>query len=584
MDIGTETPYGDIYLTGRMSRQFVDAHFGPCGAGITELSIPLAPPSDWKIFVMRIIRDEVAETASIKWITFGSTTTPNHPEFSGMDIEVSALGDVYVTGSITGQVTFEQTYPVPLFTPVVTCETSSSVYRHFVARFSHDGQPMWVAETDADLNTYGQGITLDETSGRLFTGGFVESNGLEWPIHFPHAKLWTGSGCDPGCSFTVDFDGINPTVGFLSQYTLGGQNLSANQMGEKVMDVVMDPDLNHVWITGSVINADRDIMLAKVTVPGGGCMPMTPTYKYIYGDGEDIGLDLAYMGDDKVIVVGNFTQDLVLDGVGPIASLSPNWSDHAVICFDRNLDVFESGLPTTSISGSDPSLMDPTLPYYTSVYDRSICVARKSASSVDFIIAYDLRFNTEISSVEMNTLSVSTGTPISAHDVVDDVGSTYTHTRAMEIEYGTNTTGIYNRYVTGDFRGTWLEFGPCMMPPAMAGRAVGFVYRMDNSHVAYKEQTLGEEGIVAEDAKSQVYPNPFSTSVNLEIRAKANDPVIQAEIFGVDGKLIHSWDASHFQTGSNRIEWNSTGHPAGQYVLKVTRSSGQETLKLNRVE
>ena len=84
-----------------------------------------------------------------------------------------------------------------------------------------------------------------------------------------------------------------------------------------------------------------------------------------------------------------------------------------------------------------------------------------------------------------------------------------------------------------------------------------------------------------------LYPNPFSTHLNIEYSLKNASPV-EVQIYNLKGQRIRSWNAIH-QTGKNSLEWDgrdSTGKQtsSGIYLLRISTPDKQISTKLLKLQ
>jgi hypothetical protein len=70
-----------------------------------------------------------------------------------------------------------------------------------------------------------------------------------------------------------------------------------------------------------------------------------------------------------------------------------------------------------------------------------------------------------------------------------------------------------------------------------------------------------------------VYPNPVSNVVYLQSGA----PILQVEILGLNGRVLHRYDYDHDQT---KVTVPAHHLQAGIYVIKATTSQGVEIFKI----
>lgn len=85
----------------------------------------------------------------------------------------------------------------------------------------------------------------------------------------------------------------------------------------------------------------------------------------------------------------------------------------------------------------------------------------------------------------------------------------------------------------------------------------------------------------------QLYPNPFTQSVNIEYNLKQSSPV-EIQIYNLKGQLVRNWQGTH-QSGKNSIVWDGrdvSGKAAGSgvYLLRISTPTMKETSKLLKLQ
>ena len=537
-----------IYVTGRIGNYSSTSYAPACGEDVTILTPYCMSTMDYKFFVARLYPN-ISGGSDIKWMVIGTTNAGFNPDaFSGKDIEVDEGGNVYVTGTLIGDVKFEQIYPAVCAYSIGTCGGPTNM-RHALLKIDANGVPQWVAETDAPaaIVSYGEGLTLDEENGRLFTTGYLSTNYLSGSVSFQNAT------CSDQCGFSfAQVWPESPYVGFVAEYTLDGVNKRAKDIGEKVMDITMDADHEYQWITGSIKNADSDVLLARLHMEPLGvadyCVNFDIDIKPTSGVGGDIGLDLDYSPDGKVVLVGAYSQDCMFGAYPPLSNTAPGESDLFVAVYKEMLGMFVRAKSTSDLPWAPGSSVRPT--YYGK---RTICVDVK-ADINKFIIGYDFDGATLITR-ELNTGFFPFG--ISGISLVSTAGTA----RAMETEYSL-FNALDDRYLTGDYLGTF-NFGPCTMTASIQE---GYVTRMNPSQVIYLTDNVDNETVQTAKEKT-VYPNPSQGTVNVKYTLDVEALAVSLRIYDFSGQLVSQTKVSGYK-GENETHL-ALDLPSGTYFLQV---------------
>lgn len=78
---------------------------------------------------------------------------------------------------------------------------------------------------------------------------------------------------------------------------------------------------------------------------------------------------------------------------------------------------------------------------------------------------------------------------------------------------------------------------------------------------------------------SGVYPNPFNNSTSIKFGlSEASD--VQVSIYGVDGRIIDHIADGYFQAGHHTLAYQANELTTGTYIVRITTSHGQKTVKM----
>ncbi len=546
---------GFIYITGRTS-SFLQ--FQNC----TSTPFLMEASTTNRIFAAKL---NPAGTSVIWFVTSGPQ--PVGEIYAGNDIEVDDDEKAYIVGTMSGSTDIELTsWP---FTSISTCGSGT---RHFVLCISQDGEPEWVAETEASANSYGQGITLDLPNNRLHTGGYVSPITGPTPISFPDEN------CTPGCDFTA-IPEVSLEVGFLTSYTLTGENVGAYQFGERVMALDMDRyESANVWVTGSRYPfgaPDRNVLFGKLQMNPTPCGPIVVDLDLPISDlgtatGGDIGWDIATAWNNTVMIVGTFTNTCNFPTWGALTA-GAGQSDHFVASWNRVFSSFQNVITTTSLT--------PVTVNSDNYMQRHICIDVPSPENLQLraIIGYDkdvvtdgtsdvdgLIISRELTGVSLNPLGV-VSFPVSV-----TYGGPYglaQQARAMETTYSPNTQ---RRYLAGDYSAI-VSIGTCSLT-GFGNDKYGYIARVNAAHSSFfKSEELALDKKINDEVV--LFPNPSTGRVSLNLPSGMEHAIIQ--VYSTQGAMINSQEATSF---SGQLDF--TGFAPGIYFIKLDGNGVQKSYKL----
>jgi hypothetical protein len=81
----------------------------------------------------------------------------------------------------------------------------------------------------------------------------------------------------------------------------------------------------------------------------------------------------------------------------------------------------------------------------------------------------------------------------------------------------------------------------------------------------------------------QNYPNPFSDFTFTEFRL-AEDTRVTLEVYSMAGQKIATILSKYLMAGSYKVKWDSGGHPAGTYILRLKTEKHTDNLKISIVK
>ena len=82
---------------------------------------------------------------------------------------------------------------------------------------------------------------------------------------------------------------------------------------------------------------------------------------------------------------------------------------------------------------------------------------------------------------------------------------------------------------------------------------------------------------------SEVYPNPFNPSTNIEFSVNQNAK-IDLSIYNLNGQLVEVILNDFIYPGTYSINWDASDYSTGMYLLVATNGNYSETKKLMLVK
>lgn len=245
----------------------------------------------------------------------------------GLDIAVSAKGNVYITGAFSGTTDFDPGKDIANLTAQPGGFFGGNDYDVFMAKYDSNGKYIWAkCMGSSNADDYGYGIAVDSSENAYITGYF--GNIADF---------------DPG-SAVSNLISMGPVAMvhdvFVAKYDADGGYLWANSMGGKADDnglgIALDQASN-VYITGyfsdtaifdpwgaatdtlvsagrkraDVSYSDYDMFLAKYDAAGKYIWAKTLGSKF-----EDIGYAIAVDRVGNIFVTGTFSDTAVFDPWG----------------------------------------------------------------------------------------------------------------------------------------------------------------------------------------------------------------------------------------------------------------------------
>ncbi len=277
---------GNVYITGIIFR--VSATFGPGEVGETTLTSQ--GKSD--IFVAKYTTD-----GDLIWARNDGGTA--FDEATG--IAVDDLGDIYITGGFSGLVTFGAGEAAE------TMFQNAGLNEIFVAKYTTDGNLIWVKQAAGNRGEMGRDIAVDDSGNVYVTGDFDDT-------------VTFGLGEAGEITFTSTSDRGNDI--FVAKYTTDGNLVWVNRAGGKFSDrgtsLAVD-SLGNAFVTGffsdfatfgfgesgetSLLDLFNvgNIFVAKYHTSG-----KLAWAKRVSGDGYSSGKGIAVDDSGNAYVTGNF--------------------------------------------------------------------------------------------------------------------------------------------------------------------------------------------------------------------------------------------------------------------------------------
>ncbi len=248
---------------------------------------------------------KLSPTGSPVWLRrFGGPTTGGDDAYqAATSIAVDANDDVYVAGTFSGAITFEQEHD------------ATDGQDIFLAKLDSDGTPAWSKAWDAHGSNNWPRIALGPDGDVYLTGHFstVLNLGCSTPLDTK------GSSDD---AFVARFDGGGQCK-WAKQFGSGsggqfGRALGVHDNGDVVVAFEIGGDIDFGF--GVLKGSGRDVVIARLAGDDG-----TPAWALRASDPGDQAPDaLALDTDGAAIVVGHFSNSLTLADASTSVSLSSN--------------------------------------------------------------------------------------------------------------------------------------------------------------------------------------------------------------------------------------------------------------------
>lgn len=282
---------GNCYVTG---------HFQSAEAKFDQVTIKTG--GDYDLFVAKY-----DSQGKLEWIKSGGGIGYDY----GHGIAADKLGNVFVTGAIVGEGTFDAG-PLGHAGPAHV----------FCLAMKPDGKVKWVHTAEGPGSSSGHGIATDQ-QGNCYVGGYASGN-----CSFGGKKLTTPTGHD---ILVAKFD---------SQGKLGWLHEGHGSANAMIHEITAD-NTGNVWAAGMF---QSELKLADRTVANQGKHDMLLTSfdasgkrlwtKTAGGAVIDYGLGVATDGQGNSFLTGSFTGLVEFDGT-PHSSNGPA-SDIHIVKFDRS--------------------------------------------------------------------------------------------------------------------------------------------------------------------------------------------------------------------------------------------------------
>ena len=295
---GSKIDRGYAITVDDLGNSYVTGHYESTDAKFEDVSLPNS--GDYDIFVAKY-----NSSGKMLWIKTAGGKGSDY----GHGIAVDSLGNLFVTGALTGEGTFDE---------VKLSEPGSS--RVFCARYTTDGKLLWAKTPEGKGNSSGHGIAVDG-KGNCFVGGHTGGEGS-----FGDIKLTNAMGRDILVA-KLDASG---KVHWVAQ----GHGSS----GAMIHEITADKNGN-VWASGMFkgdlklkdrvvkSNGDSDLLLMSFGADGSELWTKTAG-----GPGIDYGLGVATDNQGNSFLTGSFTGKVLFEGEEKTSSAS---ADIFVISFDR---------------------------------------------------------------------------------------------------------------------------------------------------------------------------------------------------------------------------------------------------------
>jgi len=92
--------------------------------------------------------------------------------------------------------------------------------------------------------------------------------------------------------------------------------------------------------------------------------------------------------------------------------------------------------------------------------------------------------------------------------------------------------------------------------------------------------SIGEEDFISQDfAIQKLYPNPFNTTVRIELALPGTSPV-DVWVYNVQGKVVYEKQIFETSPGNLTLTLSVDNLPSGVYFLRATQGSKHTTQKM----
>ncbi|PJJ48697.1 SBBP repeat-containing protein [Hymenobacter chitinivorans] len=515
---------------------------------------------------------------------------------------VDAAGNVYVTGSFTGTLSFGS-----------ITRTSHTLDDLFVAKRSAAGQWLWVTQT---AGTARYGYYSDKGSLAVDAAGNVYLTGC-----FKGADATFGS---TTLSSVGGFDVFVAKLNTAGQWQWATQALGTND--EFGNGIAVDAT-GHAYVAGSFQGASTTFGSVTVTNPSNGTFEVFAAKldsdgQWLWassggGTGPDAASDIALDALGNAYVSGStqspsatfgsatvsnpgYSNAFVakLSGTGQwqwAAGAGADYAGTAAIAADASGNAYVTGF------FSGPATFGSTA--FTSSDSSDVFVAKvNSAGQWQWAAQGGMRGSNQGSAIAVDATGTTyvTGSFRSAGGIFGSTTLPYSHrsyydtfvaqlSPAGQWQWATSVGGTNYTYdlalsssgqvyVAGDFSGnygsTTATFGPLTLTSPGAVHTVGYLARLNPiitaNHAAVKTQTL-----------TQAFPNPFAHQLTVQLLAPLPGPV-EVTAHDVTGR---QWLREQVTLPAGQttlplpaaVRW-----PAGVYTLTVRQGTQQQVLKVVR--
>ena len=119
--------------------------------------------------------------------------------------------------------------------------------------------------------------------------------------------------------------------------------------------------------------------------------------------------------------------------------------------------------------------------------------------------------------------------------------------------------------------------GPVIFRLVLPGTDGNAIY-LDELQLGEKSEVTGIQPQQASKIQTDVYPNPASSKVNIDLTMPESSPV-DIEIFNATGKRVKTVDAEQYSAGSNSLNLNVENWEAGIYTARIQTAGDVRSVK-----